>query len=274
MTKKACVIGNPIIHSLSPKLHGYWLKHYDINGSYTAEHVTEDALAEFFESLKTREFSGCNITLPHKEAAMRYMDDISDVAQRVGAINTVIVKDDSSLFGTNTDAYGFIENLKVHEPDLSPYKTHALVLGAGGAARAICVALLDEGFRVSISNRTIEKADVIAEKLGNIDVIPWKEKEAFLKEVTLLVNTTSLGMTGKVPLDLSLEHLSDTSLVTDIVYAPLYTNLLHQAVQRGNPSVTGIGMLLHQAVPGFEAWFGKKPEVTSELERDVLEDLL
>jgi len=264
---KACVIGNPIDHSLSPMLHGFWLKQYGINGTYTAQRVLTEELDAFFLQLRKRDYAGCNITLPHKEAAMKYMDEVSDVATKAGAINTVIVQQNGTLYGTNTDVYGFRQNMVATIGEDYFANKQALVLGAGGAARGVCLALQTLGCRVSIANRTKDKAETIAESIGKISVIDWEEKEEALSQTGVLINTTSLGLVGSAPLTLSLAALSPDAVVSDIVYKPLHTPLLQQAALRGNKIVTGIGMLLYQAVPGFEAWFGVKPQVTQELEQ-------
>jgi shikimate dehydrogenase len=267
MRKLAGVIGWPVEHSLSPKLHSYWLKHYGIDGEYSAWAAEPKNLAAALKSLPQKNWHGCNLTIPHKEAALALVDSVDDVARAIGAINTIIVKE-NKLHGTNTDAYGFIENIRPHLP---ARKNKAVVLGAGGAARAVCYALIKEGFAsVSVINRTHDKSIVLAEQFGNmISAATWENRAALLGDADLLVNTTSLGMKGKEPLDLDLSKLPTSALVTDIVYTPLVTPLLQQAKTRGNRIVDGLGMLLYQAVPGFAAWFGTRPEVTDELREHV-----
>ena len=268
MAKRAGVIGWPVGHSLSPKLHGYWLKHYNIKGEYLAKGVEPEDLEEALRALPKKGWQGCNLTIPHKEAALLSMDSLDEEARAIGAVNTVIVKK-GKLHGTNTDAYGFIENIR---PFMPKAKNKAVVLGAGGAAKAVCYALIKDGFdKISIANRTHEKSEALARQFGNkANAAMWDERAALLEQADLLVNATSLGMTGKGPLDIDLSRLPKTALVTDIVYAPLVTPLLAQANARGNSVIDGLGMLLHQAVPAFEAWFGVRPEVTPELRQYVL----
>jgi len=262
---KAGVIGHPIQHSLSPKLHNYWLKKYGIDGEYKAYDVAPENLGAFIAGMKDKGLSGCNVTIPHKEAVMQYMDELDDVAEDVGAVNTIILKD-GKLLGSNTDVSGFYENVKPHLTGTNK----AFILGAGGAAKGVAVALRKLGFdTIMISNRTQEKASELADKQG-LQLVDWEQKDGSLKEVNLLVNTTSLGLAGNLPLDLDLAALPITALVTDIVYKPLITPLLAEAKARGNKIVDGLGMLLYQAAPGFEAWFGVKPEVTDELRNYIV----
>lgn len=268
---KAGVMGDPVSHSLSPMLHGYWLKKYGILGGYEPLHVLPEGLTDALATLRAHGYAGVNLTLPHKEAALKLMEVLSPEAKAIGAVNTVIIQEDGTHYGHNTDAYGFIQNLVQSVGDLSPYLRHAVVLGAGGAARAILYGLLEAGAeKITITNRTREKADALAKHFGaRCEVADWAQKEELLAEASLLVNTTALGMAGKQPLELSLKHLPTTALVTDIVYTPLRTQLLKDAKTRGNVSVEGLGMLLHQAAPGFEAWFGVKPEVDAGLEETL-----
>jgi shikimate dehydrogenase len=270
-TLVAGVFGWPINHSRSPRLHGYWLAKYGIDGAYLPFSTRPENLAEAIRALPKLGFRGGNITLPHKERALDAVDHLSDVARRIGAINTLVVQDDGSIHGDNTDGYGFVEHLKASAPHWHPgYK--AVVLGAGGAARGIIVALLDAGVSsIVITNRTASRADSLANTLdGPIDVVGWDDRAAALKDATLLVNTTQLGQAGQPPLEIDLKHLPREAVVDDIVYVPLETDLLKQAKARGNATVDGIGMLLHQARPGFKAWFGKEPEVDSALRDFVL----
>ena len=220
-------------------------------------------------------FRGVNVTVPHKEAALAAVDEADALARRIGAVNTIVVGADGKLTGTNTDGFGFLENLKAGAPEWNAASGPAVVLGAGGAARAVVVALIDAGApEIILVNRTRERAEKIAADLGGpLTVCDWDDRAAVLAGANLLVNTTTLGMTGKAPLDLSLEALPDTALVNDIVYAPLETDLLAAARAWGNPAVDGLGMLLHQARPGFEAWFGVAPEVTPDLRARILENL-
>lgn len=272
ITLKAGVMGWPVDHSRSPALHGFWLKSLGMDGSYVRLPVKPEDLARALRDLPALGFAGVNLTVPHKEAAMAIVDEISPEAQRVGAVNTVFVAADGRLKATNTDAYGFITNLKTGAPHLKFTAGPAVVLGAGGAARAICVALQDAGVpEICIINRTIARAENLAAALdGPFTVASWSERGVCLKNANLLVNTTTLGMKGQNPLDIDLASLPTTATVNDIVYVPLETPLLAAARARGNPVVDGLGMLLYQAQPGFEGWFGKRPEVTPELRAHVL----
>lgn len=270
----AGVVGYPVSHSLSPYLHGFWLRQYGVDGAYVRLEITPEELGTFIRSLPGKEgVRGVNITVPHKEEVMRFLDEVTPIAARIGAVNTVIVKE-GRLIGTNSDAYGFIQNVKALKPQHWQFaKGKAVVLGAGGAARAVVAGLLEEGVpEVVLTNRTAHKAEEIAASLGGaIRVVPWEMREAELASANLLVNTTVLGMVGQAPLLLDLGQLPTDALVTDIVYKPLKTPLLEAAEARGNPVVDGIGMLLHQAVTGFEAWFGvEKPEVSEALRQHVL----
>lgn len=270
--KLAGVIGWPVGHSLSPRVHGYWLERHGIDGAYVPMPVRPEHVAEVFRALPKMGFSGVNVTLPNKEAALAAVDHVEPLARRIGAVNTVIVRPDGSLEGRNSDAFGFMESLRQACPGWRPAAGPAAVLGAGGAARAVVVALLDAGVpSIRLTNRSGERTEQIAEELGGrIEVVPWLEREDALAGTGLLVNTTALGMTGQPPLDVALDALPRTAAVYDIVYVPLETPLLAAARARGNPVVDGLGMLLHQARPGFEAWFGVRPEVTPELHAFVL----
>ncbi len=268
----AGVMGWPVGHSKSPRLHGWWLNHYGIDGAYIPLGVPPERFEQAVRALPALGFAGCNVTVPHKEAALRAMDHLSPEARRIGAVNTVVVRPDGSLEGRNTDGFGFLANLRQGCPSWQPSAGPALVLGAGGAARAVIVALLDAGVpELRLTNRTRARAEDLAAELGGpITVVDWDERTAALEGCDLLANTTSLGMTGQPPLEMALGPLPAGALVTDIVYAPLMTSLLTAAAARGNPVVDGLGMLLHQARPGFEAWFGRLPEVTDELRAFVL----
>lgn len=265
--KLAGVIGWPVGHSLSPRLHGYWLRSYGIDGAYVPLPVSPENLELALRALPMLGFVGVNITVPHKQAALAAVDDADDNARRVGAVNTVIVEADGRLIGRNTDGFGFIENLRSGAADWRAEAGPAVVLGAGGAARAVCAALLDAGVpEVRLLNRTRERADSLAAEIGGaIRIIDWDEPASAMPEAGLLVNTTTLGMLGKPPLEIDLSPLPESALVTDIVYAPLQTPLLAQAEARRLSTVGGLGMLLHQARPGFAAWFGRQPEVTEAL---------
>tara|TARA_B100001939_G_scaffold342104_1_gene352721 strand:- start:14802 stop:15650 length:849 start_codon:yes stop_codon:yes gene_type:complete len=274
--KLAGVIGYPVAHSLSPRLHGYWLEYYGIDGAYIPMTVKPQDLAECLRILPKLGFRGCNLTVPHKEAAVALMDEVEEHARRIGAVNTVIIEQDGRLFGRNTDGLGFLENILVNAPTWLPPSGPVTVIGAGGAARAILVALMDAGVpEIRLVNRTAEKAEKLSQELGAdvIRVWPWQKRSEALEDITLLVNSTTLGMNGQPPLDLSLDRLPHKAVVNDIVYAPLKTPLLAAAVARGHTVVDGLGMLLYQAVPGFFAWFRQEPEVTDRLRQRVLEGL-
>jgi shikimate dehydrogenase len=268
----AGIIGWPVEHSLSPRLHGFWLERHKIDGAYVALAVRPEDLFEVLRLLPRIGFRGANITVPHKEAALAAMDEVEPLARSIGAVNTVVVRADGSLEGRNTDAYGFLENLRQGAAHWHAPHKPAAVIGAGGAARAICVALLDVGVpEIYLVNRTPERAERLAEELGDqVIAIRWENHAAALGEAALVVNATTLGMKGEPETLLDLKLLPKTAVVTDIVYTPLETPLLAAARKRGNPVVDGLGMLIHQARPGFEAWFGVRPEATDELRAFLL----
>jgi shikimate dehydrogenase len=263
---KACVIGWPIAHSRSPLIHGYWLKAYRIDGSYTRIPVEPQNLQAFIEGLQANGFAGCNVTMPHKEEVFRLVTVTDEQTRRLGSLNTVYVEN-GTLYGTSTDGPGFLENLKSAIPALDLRNRKAVLLGAGGSAAAIAGHLLAEGVtELCIVNRSLARAQAIADRFGSgIRPASWDRRATELSEASLLVNTTSLGMAGQAPLDISLESLPSGAVVADIVYTPLVTDFLKAAQAAGHPIVTGLGMLLHQAVPGFEKWFGRRPVVTREL---------
>jgi len=277
--KLAGLMGWPVHHSRSPRLHGYWLDHYGIDGTYVPLPVHPDRLEQALRALPALGFRGTNLTIPHKEAALSIVDDVTETAQRIGAVNTVVVGPNERLVGDNTDGFGFMASLLAEERSWRAAAGPAVLLGAGGAARAIAVALIEAAVpELRLVNRTVERAERLANDLQQmadgieVTVLPWDEKEAALIDANLLVNTTSLGMEGQAPLEIALDQLPVTALVTDIVYAPLKTGLLAAASARENPIVDGLGMLLHQGRPGFSAWFGVEPAVTDELRQAVLSD--
>lgn len=267
---KAGVIGYPIGHSLSPLIHGHWIDLYGLNGRYEPIQIDPKDFDQTILRIKSdRLYDGFNVTLPYKEAIMDYCDDIHKTAQKIGAVNTVSIKN-GKMKGRNTDAFGFLANLKNFIPDFDFANAPALVLGAGGAARAIVYALCDKGTKtIYIANRTAEKAEHLASDFSDmgadIHVLSWDDRQTKNAEIGLVVNTTSLGMTGKNNLVFDVSDLSPGAGVYDIVYAPLYTDLLTQARNRNLRCVTGLGMLLHQARPAFEAWFGVLPDVENDL---------
>jgi len=274
MTIKACVIGWPVKHSRSPLIHGYWLERHGIDGSYTKQAVAPDELAEFLAVLATHGFAGANVTVPHKEAALALADEADDAARAIGAVNTLWI-DNGALHASNTDAYGFLANLDEAAPGWDDTKCAALVLGAGGAARAVLHGLLGRGFdEIRLVNRTQARAEALAAHFaGSVRVFEWQDRGAQLKGCGLVVNATTLGMSGESPLEIDLAGAEQTCVVSDLVYSPLKTKLLSSAEALGLRTAEGLGMLLHQAAPGFEKWFGVRPEVTSELRALVSADL-
>lgn len=269
----AGVIGWPIKHSRSPLIHGHWLDVHNINGSYEKIAVAPEDLESFIKNLKAKNLSGLNITVPHKEQVFQFADVVTEDAKAIGAANTLWFENNQLIAG-NTDGYGFITHLKESAPSWDKSKP-AMVLGAGGAARALLFSLLKEGVpEIKLTNRTIERAENLAKEFGEkIKVIKWEEKEHHLDDCSLLVNSTSLGMTGSAPLEIDISNLPKNAICYDIVYAPLETELLKDAKVLGLGTVDGLGMLLHQAVPGFEKWFGVRPKVTDELRQIILDDL-
>ncbi len=259
----AGVIGHPVAHSRSPKLHGYWLKTLELPGFYVPMDVTPADFKTVVRALPKAGFVGANVTVPHKETAMHLADHVSDRASVIGAANTLVFRDDGSIHADNTDGYGFIENLRSGAPDWNPQDGPAVVFGAGGAARAVLSALSDAGVpEIILTNRTRSRADHLKEEFGQrIRVVDWVQAGNVIESAELVVNTTSLGMQGQPELRVPLDGLQPGAVVTDLVYAPLKTRLLRQAEDAGCTTVDGLGMLLHQAVPGFERWFGIRPVV-------------
>lgn len=274
MTNKiplVAVLGSPIAHSKSPLLHGTWLKTLGITGHYIPMDVSLENFEDVVRMMPKMGFVGANVTIPHKEAALNIADHISDRAALIGAANTLTFSESGSIYADNTDGHGFITNLSETCPDWDPTAGPALVVGAGGASRAILSALQEHGVpEIYLANRTKIRAEQLRSDFGaKITVVEWAKISQCLGSVKTLVNTTSLGMKGQSPLNLQLELLPKDALVTDIVYTPLETPLLAQAKALGLRTVDGLGMLIHQAVPGFERWFGQKPMVTDEI-RDML----
>ncbi|MBV8505331.1 MAG: shikimate dehydrogenase [Alphaproteobacteria bacterium] len=277
-TRLAGIMGWPVTHSRSPSLHGFWLEETGTDGAYVPLPVRPEHIEQALRALPVLGFRGCNLTIPHKQTALHVADRVEPLARRIGAVNTIIVAPDGTLEACNTDMFGFRENLREVVPDWSPAAGPAIVLGAGGSARAVVAALTDAGVtEIRIVNRTIARAENVARDLETpatrITVHLWSEVSNVQRHAGLLVNTTSLGMTGEPPLVLDLV-LPPTAPVVDIVYVPLETDLLTTARRRGNPGVDGLGMLLHQGRPGFEAWFGASVRVTPELRAAVVATLL
>ncbi|MCL6606613.1 MAG: shikimate dehydrogenase [Geminicoccaceae bacterium] len=275
----AGVVGWPVAHSLSPRLHGHWFERYRIDGAYVPLPVRPEDLELAFHALPRLGFLGWNVTIPHKERAFALVDRRDGAAERMGAVNTVLVHPDGTLEGRNTDGAGFLASLAAAVPDFRRTSGPALLLGAGGAARAVAWALLESGTpELRLANRTPERAERLARELeatfpGRLATVPWPVPTEALADLALLVNATSLGMKGQPPLPLDLALLPRTALVTDLVYVPLETPLLAAARARGNPVVDGLGMLLHQAVPGFRHWGGCEPTVDEALRACLLEAL-
>ena len=268
-------MGWPIAHSRSPVIHGHWIEQLGLRGSYVPLAVNPVNLPEALKGLSALGFAGCNLTLPHKVDALTCVQELDQVARQIGAVNTVVVQADGSLRGTNTDAFGYIQSLREAQPNWQAARGPAVVLGAGGAARAIVWALADAGVKeIRLFNRSPGKALDMARQFGApVKALAWEQRHDALADAGLLVNTTTQGMQGQAALDIDLTALPQTALVSDIVYTPLETDLLLRAKLRGNPVVNGLGMLLHQARPGFEAWFGVMPEVTPALWQKVLATL-
>ncbi len=274
MTIRACITGHPVSYSRSPMLHGYWLKAYGIDGAYEREDVPPETAASFYKALGSMGYQGCNVTAPNKEIAFSVLDEADPSAVALGAANTLWLED-GRLCGANTDGYGFIANLDDCAPGWDGQRRVALVLGAGGASRAVVRALVERGFdKVLLVNRTVSRAEEVAAPFGG-KVAPkgWSDVAGALMEAEFVVNTTSLGMKGAEPLTLDLSPLDDEAVVADIVYVPLRTPLLKRAEARGLRTVDGLGMLLHQGVPGFKRWFGVRPQVTPELRALIVADL-
>jgi shikimate dehydrogenase len=268
----AGVIGAPVAHSRSPALHGYWLRKYGIRGYYVPLEVPQSALEEVLRAMPRMGFVGANVTIPHKETALRLADTVSDRAALIGAANTLIFRTDGRIHADNTDGYGFLENLRQGAPGWQADAGPCVVLGAGGAARAVVASLIEAGAEeIRLTNRTRNRAEALRAEFGTkVTVVDWVQAGNAIEGAATVVNTTSLGMVGKSEFRVPLDGLSPDAVVTDLVYTPLDTALLIRAREIGCRTVDGLGMLLHQAVPGFERWFGVKPEVDAALREAVL----
>jgi shikimate dehydrogenase len=268
----AGVIGNPIAHSRSPRLHKHWLAQHGLQGDYVPLHVTEAHLKQVVSALPHMGFVGVNVTIPHKVSVLKLADKVTDRATLIGAANTLTFTKDGKVHADNTDGYGFISNLRQGAPDWQPARGPAAVLGAGGAARAVIVSLIDAGVtKILLTNRTRINADALRSEFGSkVHVVDWLQAGNMLEEATTVVNTTSLGMTGASEFRVPLDGLRPGTVVNDLVYSPLRTRLLEEAEAAGCITVDGLGMLLHQAVPAFERWFGPRPVVDAACRAAVL----
>ncbi len=265
-TKLTGVAGYPAAHSKSPLIHGWWLKKYGIDGVYMPLEIKPGDFHEVLRALPKMGFSGVNVTVPHKTAALQEADELSPEALKAGAVNTVVIREDGTLYGHNTDGFGFLANI-AESAGTEIRRSTAVILGTGGASRGICAALSSADCpEIRLVYRTREKAERLAAEVGgNFKLVPWAEKEEALEGAGLLANATTLGMDGFEPLDIDLSALPASAVVSDLVYSPLKTDLLRRAEERGNPTADGLGMLLHQARPAFKAWFGIMPDITDEL---------
>lgn len=272
--KRACVIGWPIEHSRSPLIHGYWLKKYAIEGQYTKEAVRPEDVGSFLKSLARRQLEGCNVTVPHKQAAFAIADIKDPSALAVSAANTIWLED-GRIACANTDTYGFMRHLEHSVPDWSRRDRPVLVVGAGGAARAIVYGLLQAGVgRVFVANRSRTRAEELARHFGSrVVTADWAERNRHARDASVIVNTTTLGMRGEGEVGIDFSQVPSDTIAADIVYVPLETAFLAAANSHGLTTVDGLGMLLHQAVPGFEKWFGVRPEVTGELREILVRDI-
>lgn len=261
------VMGWPVMHSRSPMMHNYWIKQQGLAGTYVPLAIKPGTVGPALRALHPLGFAGCNVTIPHKLETMTIVDEVADVAKKIGAISCVAVREDGSLFGTNNDWFGFITNLKEHQPDWRADAGPIAVIGAGGGGRAVVYGLLQEGAKeIRLVNRTVSKAEAIASEFGGpITVLPFDARHDALDGVALAVNVTSLGMDGQPPLELSLDKLPAEAIAADIIYTPLETAFLAEARARGNPTVGGLGMLIHQGPAAWKLWFDIVPTVTDEL---------
>lgn len=263
----AGVMGWPVMHSRSPMMHNYWFRQRDLAGTYVPLAIQPESLAAALRALHPLGFAGCNLTIPHKQQAMTIVDEVDAVAKRIGAISCVVVRPDGSLFGTNNDWFGFTHNLRQEQPGWRADAGPVAVIGAGGGSRAVCYGLMEEGAKeIRLVNRTFARARGIADEFGGpIKALPWGERHDALEGAAMVVNATSQGMVGQPALDIRLDKLPKIALAADIIYIPLETPFLATARKRGNRTVNGLGMLLHQGRPAWKMWFGIEPEVTSEL---------
>ena len=269
----AAVMGWPIAQSRSPMLHNYWFEKHGLAGSYVPLAIRPEGLKDALRALPSLLFAGCNLTIPHKQEAFKIVDAVDDIAKKIGAISCVIVRPDGTLAGTNNDHYGFVHNILDVVPDWRADSGPVAVMGAGGGARAVVYGLMHRGAReIRLCNRTTSRAETLAKEFGGpITVVPWEERHNCIEGCAMLVNATSQGMIGhgQAPLDLRLDKLPKSALVSDIIYIPRETPLIVSARERGHRTVTGLGMLLHQGIPAWKAWFGIEPKVTAELRAKI-----
>lgn len=267
----AGLLGWPVAHSRSPVIHNHWLAHHGIPGRYVLFSVPPERLEAAVRGIAALGMRGCNVTTPHKQAIFPLLDRVDDLARKIGAVNTVVVEKDGTLTGFNNDGNGFIQSLRDAGPQWRPDSGPIVVLGAGGAARAVVASLAAQGAReIRVANRTLDKAEEIADAVGPVvRVLPWDQRADALDDIALLANATSLGMAGKPPLEISLDRLPKNALVGDLIYLPPETPLLAAARLRGNITVNGLGLLLNQARPAFNAWFGVMPEITPALRQAI-----
>ncbi len=273
--KKACVIGWPIKHSRSPIIHNYWLKKHNIDGLYESVAVEPKNLESFIRNLENNGYRGCNVTIPHKESVVDLVDEFDDIVAQTGSLNTVYLEN-KKILGTSTDGQGFLNNVCAHYPTFDPQNKTVFMLGAGGSAKAICQKLISaRAKKIFVLNRTTERAIELQKQFGDkIQPVQTTETHQHLQTTDLLINTTSKGMIGQPPLDFDIDKLPRHAIVADIVYVPLKTQLIKQAEARNIKAVPGLGMLLHQAVQGFEKWFGVRPAVTQQLYELVEADIM
>lgn len=273
--KLAGVMGWPVAHSRSPLIHNHWIARLGLQGAYVLLPVQPERLDQALRALPVMGFAGCNLTIPHKVDAVDLVDRVDPVAARIGAVNTIVVEPDGTLTGRNTDAYGYIQSLAEAQPNWRADAGPITVVGAGGAARAVLVGLIDAGATsIRLTNRSNAKADAMAKEFGGpVQSVAWADRHDALQDCNLLVNTTNQGMHGQAPLDVSLNVLAPGAVVSDIVYVPLQTPLLAEAARRGHPTVHGLGMLVHQARAAFQAWFEILPQVDADLMTKVLDGL-
>jgi shikimate dehydrogenase len=260
-------MGWPVMHSRSPLTHNYWFEQQGLAGAYVPLEIEPGAVGRALRALHPLGFAGCNVTIPHKLEAMMIVDEVEEVAERIGAISCVVVRPDGSLSATNNDWFGFIDNVKQEQPEWRADVGPVVVIGAGGGSRAVCYGLMREGAtEIRLVNRTLAHAEAIVEEFGGpITALPWEVRHEVLDGAVMAVNTTSQGMVGEPALDIRLDSLSTAALVADIIYTPLESPFLTAARERGNPTVNGLGMLLHQGRPAWKMWFDVEPVVTQEL---------